>query len=69
MTGLQGGLNYKFKVRAQNIYGYGEFSEVYEVEASDLPGRPEIPVVSLSQRNVVITWVAPWSHYNAIDAY
>jgi hypothetical protein len=69
VTGLQGGLNYKFKVRAQNVYGYGQFSEEYEVEASDLPGRPEIPTVSLQARNVEISWVAPWSHYNAIDSY
>jgi hypothetical protein len=67
VTGLQGGLNYKFKVRALNIYGYGEFSDEYVVEASDMPGRSELPIVTLNTQNVVITWVAPWSHFNTID--
>lgn len=67
VTGLQGGLNYKFKVRALNIYGYGEFSDEYVVEASDMPGRSELPTVTLNTQNVVITWVAPWSHFNTID--
>jgi hypothetical protein len=48
VTGLTGGVSYKFKVRANNIYGYGIFSEEYTVEAADVPGRPELPVVSLS---------------------
>ena len=69
MTGLQGGLNYKFKVRALNIYGYGEFSDEYIVEASDMPGRSELPIVTLNLQNVMITWVAPWSHFNTIDYY
>ena len=67
MTGLQGGLNYKFKVRALNIYGYGEFSDEYIVEASDMPGRSELPIVTLNLQNVMISWVAPWSHFNTID--
>lgn len=29
VTGLVGGVNYKFKVRALNIYGYGQFSDEY----------------------------------------
>lgn len=53
---LQGGLNYKFKVRALNIYGYGEFSTEYIVEASDYPGKPPIATVQLEGTNVVIEW-------------
>jgi hypothetical protein len=48
VTGLTGGIDYQFKVRARNIYGYGDFSDVFVVEASDLPGKPTIPTVSLS---------------------
>lgn len=29
VTGLVGGNNYSFKVRARNIYGYGAFSDVF----------------------------------------
>jgi hypothetical protein len=69
VTGLVGGTDYSFMIRAKNIYGYGEFSEVYLIEASDLPGKPIIPTVGLEQTNVVIVWQAPYSHYSAIDAY
>jgi hypothetical protein len=48
VTGLSGGLNYKFKVRGRNIYGYGNFSTELIIEASDMPGKPEIPSLSLS---------------------
>lgn len=48
VTGLVGGLQYKFKVRALNVYGYGEFSSEYVVEASDVPGRPQLPQVTLN---------------------
>jgi hypothetical protein len=69
VTGLEGGLNYRFKVRGLNIYGYGDFSDEYIVEASDMPGRPELPTVSLSGQNVVVEWVAPWNHFATIDQY
>jgi len=37
LTGLTGGTFYKFQVRASNIYGYGERSDVSIIEASDVP--------------------------------
>ena len=69
VTSLTGGLNYKFKVRAQNIYGYSAFSEEYIVEASDFPGKPPIPTVTLQTTNVHVQWVAPSSHFAVIDSY
>lgn len=47
VTGLVGGNNYQFKVRARNIYGYGAFSDVFLLQAADIPGKPNLPVVSL----------------------
>lgn len=67
VTGLQGGVNYRFKVRASNIYDYGDFSEEYLVEASDLPGKPIVPTVTLEATNVIVTWEAPSSHFATID--
>ena len=64
-----GGSNYKFKVRARNIYDYGEFSDELVVSASDLPGKPVIPVVSLIGTDVIVSWVAPTSHFASIDKY
>lgn len=69
VTGLVGGTDYKFKVRARNVYDYGEFSDVYSVEASDMPGKPVVPKVSLTGTDVVIEWEAPWSHSALITEY
>ena len=69
VTGLVGGLNYRFKVRASNIYGYGAFSTEYSLEASDLPGRPEIPTVSLDGTKVLIEWQSPNNHFSQITQY
>ena len=37
LTGLVGGQTYLFKVRAKNIYNYGDFSSEISVLASDVP--------------------------------
>ncbi len=47
ITGLTGGTFYKFQVRAQNIYGYGERSDVATIEASDVPDVMDIMVTSI----------------------
>ena len=69
VTSLIGSTTYSFKVRAFNIYGYGEFSDVYQVVASDLPGKPVIPTVSLSGTDVIVSWVEPAPHSAEIDSY
>lgn len=66
---MTGGVNYKFKVRASNIYGYGDFSSEFIVEASDMPGKPPIPTVNLVATNIAISWQAPASHFAVIDSY
>lgn len=43
-----GGLLYKFRVRARNIYGYGDYSPELSVYPDDKPGVVDIPVVQLS---------------------
>lgn len=40
VTELQGGVNYLFKVRATNIYGYGAFSDEFSITAATQPGKP-----------------------------
>ena len=67
VTGLVGGVNYKFKVRARNIYGYGAFSDEFILEASDLPGKPIEPTISLSTTFATVSWQAPSSHNAVID--
>ena len=37
VEGLSGGEEYKFQVRARNIYGYGPLSDVLTVITKDIP--------------------------------
>jgi len=37
LVGLTEGYNYNFKVCAKNIYGYGPFSDVFTIKASEVP--------------------------------
>lgn len=47
VAGLTGGTNYRFKVRARNIYGSGAFSTELVVLASDIPDQIGIPTVTI----------------------
>lgn len=39
-------LLYRYKYRARNINGYGEFSEVGYLFAASVPGKPEAPAMT-----------------------
>jgi hypothetical protein len=45
VTGVTGGLTYRFRVRARNIYGSGPFSDETIVVPDDAPGKADIPTV------------------------
>lgn len=48
VTGVTGGVTYRFRVRARNIYGDGPFSAVTIVVPDDAPGKAEIATVELA---------------------
>jgi hypothetical protein len=61
LYGLTRGTDYQFKVRAQNVYGYGEFSDVVTIRASSVPDTM-IMVDSVSHmQTIVISWQVPTS--------
>jgi len=69
-TGITEGEDYKFKVRAQNIHGWGSFSDPLTVTAATTPDTPSAPATSLdSDGNVVVTWTAPSANGADISAY
>lgn len=45
-TGRTSGTRYMFKIRAQNIHGWGEYSEVASVLAATVPSQMQIPTVT-----------------------
>lgn len=73
-TGLTGGIVYKFKVRATNMYGSGPFSDVLEYTPQDVPGEVGIANVSIStptstSTTVLIDWDQPDEHSSTITQY
>jgi hypothetical protein len=71
VPGLTGGVTYRFKVRARNLYGSGTFSTELEVLASDLPDKTAIPTVTIGSTDtaVTISWTEPGDHAATITAY
>lgn len=69
LTGLTGGVFYKFQVRAKNIYGYGERSDIAEIEASDVPDVMPIIETSIEGTRFKFTWTAPFDNYDPIVEY
>ena len=41
LTGLTSNLDYLFRVRAKNVYGYGEFSDTVTIRTSYVPDEME----------------------------
>jgi hypothetical protein len=56
VTGLVAGSAYQFKVRARNIYGYGDFSDIQVLVPDAVPDMMTTPLTSLSFPNLQIAW-------------
>jgi hypothetical protein len=63
------GAIYNMRLQARNIYGWGEYSEVFSVAASGIPAQMAKPVTSHSAMNVKIDWVAPYDNSDIIIGY
>ena len=61
VTGLSSGLSYKFKYRLQNIHGWGDYSPVLTVTASDIPQQVNAVVTTNEDADVKIYWDIPFS--------
>ena len=68
ITGLLPG-SYRFMVRANNIYGYGEWSEVAEIRASYVPDVLATMTVKLNYPYFDFAWAEPLTGSEAVDAY
>lgn len=59
-TSVTPGISYSFKVTAINDVGEGPLSDPVTIIAATVPDSPTIPtLVSQSQTEIVISWVAP----------
>jgi hypothetical protein len=62
-------VNYKFRVRALNIYGWGEFSTEATFFTSDVPLGSSGITMQIVNMNVEVSWTLPFSNYDPIDSY
>ena len=69
VDGVEQGESYMFKVRAKNIYGFGEFSDPATVIASSVPGEPEIATTTTQGKNVIVGFFAPDANGATIMSY
>lgn len=65
------GNNYNFRIRAKNKWGWGSFSSIVTIRASDVPAQPLAPITSIDSLtgNFVITWIAPNTRNDPITQY
>jgi len=68
ITGLTPG-GYRFMVRANNVYGYGEWSPVAEIRASNVPDVLAALTVTLNYPYFDFAWAEPLTGHEVVDAY
>ena len=70
-TNVVSGVNYGFRVRARNIFGWGPFSVVTYIQAAREPDVPIAPVTTIDAATggVAIAWTAPSARGSPITAY
>ena len=56
IIGLTQGQDYLFKVRARNVYGYGEFSDLVTIRASSVPDTMGMINTVIVGTNIFINW-------------
>lgn len=70
-SGLTVGTNYKFRIRARNIHGWGIVSSESIIKAAQAPSQVPSVATSIHSTNgaVVISWSAPSSNGETISSY
>lgn len=66
---LQAGLDYKFKVRALNIYGFGDYSSTVTLRPDSAPAMMSSVSTSLSYPTVTIAFSEPFNNGAQITSY
>ena len=61
---------YDFKIRARNVYGFGDFSPTSQIRASSFPSKPVSPVTTETIETVVrIRFSEPDTNGDPITGY
>jgi hypothetical protein len=65
-SGVSGGTDYKFRVRAKNLYNFGSYSPISIIRASQEPSQITVISTLNSGIDVIISWTAPFYNYETI---
>jgi hypothetical protein len=70
-SGIAAGVDYKFQVRAMNMWGWGAFSEVLTATPYAAPGQmvPVVATIEPKAGAVVLTWRVPSDNSSPITQY
>ena len=68
-SGLTQGITYQYKYRAINVYGEGDFSDPVSIVPKSAPAQISDVTLTLSTRDVVITWTEPDNRGDTITKY
>jgi len=61
---------YEFKVRAENVYGFGPYSDVLYIQTGDRPDTmPKLTTRNQGRTNIQIKWIEPENNGYPIDDY
>lgn len=69
LQSLQPGHLYIFKVRAKNVYGYGDFSDQVTFQPVSVPSQMESVVTTLTYPTITVTFTPPDNNGIGIQSY
>jgi hypothetical protein len=68
--GVISGVRYQLMVRAQNVYGWGPYSNVSSVLAASVPGQMSlISITENSDTTVTLSWALPIENGSPVSKY
>ena len=68
-TGLTAGLSYKFKVEAENGFGFSAFSSSVSILCATVPSQPTPPSTTVVNSDVIFDWEKPNENGTPITEY
>lgn len=69
VDGLIRGEAYEFRIRARNVYGFGDFSTATTILASDKPSAPQQAWTETVGTNVIVRFTKPSDNGDPISSY
>ena len=67
--GVYAGTTYKMRIRALNIHGWSDWSDILITHSTGIPDKPQPPTTSVNNKFIRVSWTAPNNNYEALDAF